>query len=158
MAATLSPKEKAKAQAVFLEALGGGLSPTLSAAKAGVARGTVYRWKDEDEAFAKAWADAWDAGADLMEDEVRRRGVDGWDEPLAYQGIPTGHYVRKFSDVLLIFGLKGRRPEKYKDYQRHEVVGAGGGPVQVMNVRQMVTDLLAKKRIRRQQGDGSPRP
>lgn len=45
--------------------------------------------------------------ADLLEAEVHRRAVEGWVEPTGwYKGVPGG-YVRRFSDVLLIFKLKG---------------------------------------------------
>jgi hypothetical protein len=36
--------------------------------------------------------------------------------------------VREYADTLLIFLLKGRRPEKYAHF---EVTGRGGGPVQL---------------------------
>lgn len=45
--------------------------------------------------------------ADLLEAEVHRRAVEGWVEPTGwYKDVPGG-YVRRFSDVLLIFKLKG---------------------------------------------------
>src|SRR5262245_34519876 len=33
--------------------------------------------------------------------EIRRRAIDGWDEPVVYQGVLTGAVVRKYSDRML---------------------------------------------------------
>jgi hypothetical protein len=52
---------------------------------------------------------------DILEAEAHRRAVEGVEKPVGwYKGRPGG-YVREYSDVLLIFLLKGLRPEKYKD-------------------------------------------
>jgi hypothetical protein len=42
---------------------------------------------------------------ELLETEMRRRALVGWDEPVFHAGKVVGH-VRKFSDALLIFALK----------------------------------------------------
>jgi hypothetical protein len=56
-----------------------------------------------------------EAAADLIEAEAFRRGVEGTVEPIGwYKGNPGG-MVRRYSDVLNIFLLKGLRPDKYKD-------------------------------------------
>ncbi len=53
---------------------------------------------------------------------MRRRAVEGVDEPRFHDGQICGH-VRKYSDTLLIFMLKARRPDKYKE--RGEVAQTG---------------------------------
>jgi len=40
-------------------------------------------------------------------------------------------YVRRCSDMLAIFLLKARRPEKYQGRIATEHTGAGGGPIAV---------------------------
>jgi len=45
-----------------------------------------------------------------------------------YEGQVCG-YVRRYSDTLLIFLLKARRPGKYGDKVTAEHTGPGGGPV-----------------------------
>jgi hypothetical protein len=67
-----------------------------------------------------------DGGA-VREAEAWRRAVEGVERPIVSGGkvVTT---VREYSDALLIFLLKGRRPAKYA---RFEVTGAGGGPVMV---------------------------
>ena len=52
--------------------------------------------------------------ADLLEEEARRRAHDGVDEPVWFQGVQCGT-VRKYSDTLLIFLLKGAKPDKYRE-------------------------------------------
>jgi len=82
--------------------------------QAGVPRRTAYHWRSKEPGFAEAWAKAAAIGVEALEDEARRRAFRGWEEPVFYQGNATGA-VRRFSDVLLIFLLKGAKPEKYRD-------------------------------------------
>jgi hypothetical protein len=56
----------------------------------------VYRHREGDDAFAAAWAQVEDDVSDDLEEEAVRRAKDG-------------------SDTLLIFLLKARRPEKYRE-------------------------------------------
>ena len=67
-------------------------------------------------------------GADVLEDEVRRRAFDGIEEPVFYQGVATD-VVRKYSNTLAVFLLKGAKPEKYKDRVEH--TGDPNAPVSV---------------------------
>lgn len=78
--------------------------------------------------YAAAFADAQDDAADSLEAEATRRARLGVSEPI-YQGGKLVGYKRNFSDTLLIFLLKGLRPEKFKD--RHEHSGPGGTPLPV---------------------------
>lgn len=94
----------------------------------GVTRHCVYDHKAKDEEFAAAWEDAWEHGIDRAEEELYRRAVLGHDKPVIYQGEITDTY-KEVSDTALIFLLKGRRGEIFKE--RSEVSGPGGGPLQV---------------------------
>ena len=87
-----------------------------------VNRLTPYNWREADPAFAKAWEEALDEYADRLEKEADRRAVEGWLEPVFYEGEECGH-KRKFSDTLLIFRLKALRPEKYRERVETEVKG-----------------------------------
>lgn len=87
----------------------------LACEAAEIGRRTHYDWVTEDEVYAKAFAEAKEEAADALEEEARRRAVDGVEEPTGwYQGEPGG-YVRRYSDTLLIFLLKGTRPQKYRE-------------------------------------------
>ncbi len=87
----------------------------------------MYAHRRNDPEFNKAWKAAEAIGLDALEDEVTRRGTEGWEEPVFYQGEVCGH-IRKFSDTLLMCRLNGGRPEKY-GRQRTELTGANGGPI-----------------------------
>jgi hypothetical protein len=112
----------------------------LSADAAGVGRRTVYTHRQSDKDFAAKWAEAMEDAADVLEAEAHRRAVAGCDEPVIYEGKLCGRYVdaqgrtvadntpgatlvpltvKKFSDTLLIFLLKGARPAKYRETHHH---------------------------------------
>lgn len=121
----------------------------------GIARSTILRWKQDDEAFAREWHAAYEDAIDSLEKEAMRRAFEGWDEPV-YQGGAMVGTIRKFSDTLLIFLMKGARPGKYRDNARIELTGADGGPVQTQAVdslddhekrrlRQLIDDALAQQ-------------
>jgi len=56
---------------------------------------------------------------ELYEKECDKRAIEGWDEPVFYQGLQTG-LKRKFSDILLMFRLKKLDPS-YRDSQQINV-------------------------------------
>ena len=87
---------------------------------ADIDRSTHYIWLDRDPDYAEAFELAKRAGADTLEAEAVRRATAGVDEPVFYQGSECGA-IRKYSDILLIFLMKGWNPNKYHD--RHEVRG-----------------------------------
>lgn len=80
----------------FLTALENCGTIRTAANAAGVHYTTVYREKKDDPDFAAAWDNAIEVAADTLEDEARKRAFAG-------------------SDVLLIFLLKGMRPEKFRE-------------------------------------------
>jgi hypothetical protein len=90
--------------------------------RAGVQRSTAYRLRQRDEAFALAWADIESETTDRMEREALRRAVEGVAKPVYQKGELVGH-VREFSDTLLIFMLKARKPEVYRENVRVEHSG-----------------------------------
>ena len=91
-----------KQRTVFLAALEQGYSVTFARKKAGLDRATVKAWRSGDDGFAEAWDAAVEAGTDLLEDLARER-------------VATG------GDSLLMFLLKSRRPEKYRERHDHQV-------------------------------------
>lgn len=118
-------------QRAFLAAFAklGNIAEACVAAATG--RRSHYDWIEQPE-YKAAFEDAKEEAADLLEGEARRRAQYGVREPVVYQGElcyekvvdpETGEItrgskplvIRKYSDVLLIFLLKGLRPEKYRD-------------------------------------------
>jgi hypothetical protein len=102
-------------RAAFLKALeenGGNITAACKTAR--YARQTAYEARERDETFAKAWDEAVERGIDALEDEALRRGGSGTLKPVFYQGAKCGS-VREYSDTLLIFMLKAKRPLKFRD-------------------------------------------
>ena len=129
-------EKKAEAQDTFIEVLAATGNVSEAARAAGVGRRRPYKWKEADPGFADRWADAREEAADALEGEARRRAADGVEEPVFYRGEVCGT-VRRYSDTLLIFLLKGLRPDKYRE--RRELTGTAGGPVQII-----ISELDAK--------------
>lgn len=106
-------------------------------ATAGVETRKLVLYRGEpviDWSVPGAWVD--DQGDPWIDGESR--GVRRW----------TGAYLQevetRYSDTLLIFLLKGARPEKYKDRQSHEHTGSGGGPIAIDDPRERLADLIAR--------------
>lgn len=102
-----------KNREVVLAELNAGLSVAGACRSAGISRVAAYAWRNDDAEFAAEWDDAVEAGTDNLEDIAVKRASDS-------------------SDTLLIFLLKARRPDKFKDKIVNEHTGKDGGPVQVI--------------------------
>jgi hypothetical protein len=77
MRTTRTPKRRAS----FLTAIGAGSSVSAACASAGLGRAAAYAWRADDAAFAAEWDGATETGADLLEDEARRRAMaQSWRE------------------------------------------------------------------------------
>jgi len=85
-----------------------------------ISRRTHYLWIEKDSAYAKAFEEAKIAATDALVAEARRRATQGVEESVYYQGEVVGT-IRKYSDTLLIFLLKGALPEVYRE--RYEISG-----------------------------------
>jgi len=97
------------------------------AAFAKVNRCTVYKWLKNCPSFVADFESSKEDVTDDLEQEARRRAIEGIDKPIYHQGIRVD-VIKEYSDVLLIFLLKGNKPEKYRD--KTEITGAGGGPIE----------------------------
>lgn len=113
----------------FLASLATGASISAAAKAAGVARQTPYKWRSDDKEFEERWVSSLETGTDALEDEARRRAHDGVKRPVYHGGKRVG-YVQEHSDQLMMFLLRARRPEKYRE--RFEHSGPDGGPIRFM--------------------------
>jgi hypothetical protein len=114
----------------------------LNAAQvAGVTRQTAYKARDSDEDFALAWADAIEEATETLERVAVRRSTVGTKRPVFYRGEVVGS-TREMSDTLLIFLLKSRRPEVYRDNAKpqHEHSGTVS--------RDVVIDVVPPEEVR----------
>lgn len=120
----------------------------LAAAAAGVSRDTHYEWLKEDPAYKAAFESAREQAADLLEAEAWRRAGEGVTEPVFHAGkravdfilddkgeplmkdgkpVARPAVIRKYSDQLLMFLLKGRKRDVYGD--KVEATGKDGSPL-----------------------------
>lgn len=111
----------------FLQALASGCSASEAAASAGITSSSAYARRKRDPDFAAGWADAIEDSADLLEQEARRRAIDGVEEPV-YQGGQLVGTKTVYSDSLLALLLKGRRQAVF-GVERKELTGPGGAPI-----------------------------
>lgn len=95
-----------------LKSTNGNVSRAARAAK--ISRAGAYVLKNKDADFAAAWDDVLASVYDEMEQELYRRAVTGWKEPVFYKGDKIAD-IRKKSDRLLEFALKGNRAEKFRE-------------------------------------------
>lgn len=139
--AKLTPERKA-AFCAALASSGGNVARACDAVD--ISRMTAYTWRDDDPEFAADWDRAKEMGLDALEDEATRRAFDGVDKPIVYQGEVTGT-MKEYSDTLLVFLLKGGKPDKYRERTSAEISGPGGGPVQLSDTERAarIASLLA---------------
>ena len=122
----VTPEKRAK----FLSILAECGNVTRAAEESECGRIMLYKIKSQDEEFSAAWEEAADIGAKRLEDEARRRAVEGWQDPVWHQGQQVGT-VRKYSDTLLICLLKAHHPEKYADRSKTDTTVNGNLSVDV---------------------------
>lgn len=110
-----------KRRKAFLEELTKTANTTHAAKVVGVSRRTVHYFCAKDPEFKKLHEEAVEAGTDALVAEARRRAHEGFEEPVFYQGKQVGA-VRKWSDNLLMFLIKERRPEYRERFDlKHEM-------------------------------------
>lgn len=103
----------------FLLFLSQGNTATYAARAIGMTRQALYKHADNDAEFKKQWENAVEEGIDTLEDEAINRAKDS-------------------SDTLLIFMLKGARPDKYRERLevnvnwRLEVEKSGANPQKIL--------------------------
>jgi len=95
----------------------------------GISPSTPSGWYD-DETFMKYYELADQAHSDYLISEAQRRAVEGYKEPQFYQGEIVG-YKRKFSDNLLMFLIKGKMPETFREHSTVEVQGNEDKPIRI---------------------------
>jgi hypothetical protein len=105
---------RARAQELFIATLQETSNVAQACRSAAINRSTAYEWREEDEDFAKRWNEALEIATDALEQEARRRGVEGVVEPVFQGGKKVG-VVRRYSDRMLEILLKGHRPRVFGD-------------------------------------------
>lgn len=107
-----------------------GLSRAGVAARLRVSTSRIQRWTDGDIDFKVAMEEAREAGADFLEDEARRRAVEGVEKPVFHQGEIVG-YVVEYSDGLLKALLGSRR----STWRSNSVIPVSSNGDEVLEIR-----------------------
>lgn len=143
---------------------------TGAADAVGIHRSKHYDWLKESgphgDAYRRSFADAHAKSVEIMEEEARHRAIEGEWELVTHNGNPvmvgftaSGAIVpeddpqavgrvavrkKKKSDALLIFLLKGGKPEKYAERRQVELGGMPGQPIQVEATVEERTDRFSE--------------
>lgn len=116
----------------FLKAFAETCNITDAARLAKIARDTHYGWLGKSPGYAKRFERQRKIAGDELEAEAIRRAYTGYDEPVYYQGEVCG-YIRRYSDSLMQFLLRGMMSERY-GVQRQEVSGPAGQPLSLPKI------------------------
>lgn len=108
-------RTRARARDRFIRRLAESGNVADSCRKARLPQRTAYDLRKSDPEFAALWKEAEEISIDGLEDEARRRGVEGWDEPVYQKGRKVGT-IKRHSDRMLEILLKGHRP-KFRENQ-----------------------------------------
>jgi hypothetical protein len=126
----------------FLELFAATGNVTRSAERIGATARGLYLLRRRDDAFREAWEEAEEIAADRLEEEARRRAIEGVEEPVVSGGQlvldAAGRpiTVRRYSDPLLLALMKAHRPEKF------HAKGQGGGRRPQPDYRAILIDKL----------------
>lgn len=161
----LTPKKGGRVQKpdwsqAFLVELGRTANVGKACWAAGVSRSMAYKLKQEDPGFANAWREMIEFAIDMLEEEARRRAVEGTERPVFCRGKECGR-IREYSDTLLIFLLKAHRPERFRDSPRvvTRIDRAGGGititlPCLESELPAFIQDLARHEAMRQKEDAG----
>jgi hypothetical protein len=122
-----------KAREDFIARLREGDTVTAAARQVNLSRRALYDHKAADPEFSVEWDEALDEGVEVLEQEAKRRAVDGTLKPVFHQGQECG-YIREYSDSLLSLLLKAKKPKVYRENASIEHTGKDGGPIETHNV------------------------
>lgn len=130
MSSIKKPRPKKEA---FLAAYAECGNVTLAAKHAEMERSSHYRWLREDEGYREAFDHAHAEACDHLEAAARKRAIEGWEEPVFYEGQQCG-VKQRYSDACLIFLLKGNHPHKFGDKVEQTHKGDADNPVTIFEL------------------------
>jgi hypothetical protein len=114
----MTNRQKPHLKKAFLERfrLHGNISRACREVK--IDRSTVYSWQEDDDEFASGYRIAEIEATERLEEAAYERAINGvtQETPIYFRGQAIDSVVKtEYSDTLLIFLLKARAPEKYRD-------------------------------------------
>jgi len=112
-AGTTSSRFTAKRQQLYLDAIEEHGEPALARQEVGFTYETIRQHRLKNPEFAEAEEEALRIYRAKLAKEVHRRGVEGVQEPIYWNGMVVG-WITKYSDRLLELHIKRHNPE-YRD-------------------------------------------
>lgn len=124
-----------------------------------------YRWL-EDPVYKQEFETARQRACDRLVEEARRRAHEGAEEPIVYQGeiqyqldangerTDKPVTIRRYSDVLLMFLIKGMRPEVYRENYRLDVSASVSAEIRNPHLAKLTTEQLQLIHQWHQDGNG----
>ena len=112
----------------------------------GINARTFYQHMKDDPKVRELVDEAIDQSTDHLEREAMSRGMEGYRTNVEYDD--KGKIIKetiKKSDTLLIFMMKGRRPDVYRDNATVRLAGHDGGQLQIGSQRQHTLDAFLGK-------------
>lgn len=115
-----------------------GLTDEQIAEELGIAVSTFYAWQEKYPEFSEAIKRGKEEPDDLVEAALFKRAI-GYDVEEHKEVYENGLLVKTEdktvhvhpSDTAIIFWLKNRRSDRWRDKQEHEHSGPGGKPIEV---------------------------
>lgn len=98
----------------FLETLRRTGNVSAAAREAGVEISKANTKRAQNQTFRQEWDAAIEGALDDLEEEVRKRALEGTKKPVYYAGKECGSVV-SFNDNLAMFLLKAKRPRIFSD-------------------------------------------
>ncbi len=109
-------------EAAFLRVLARRGNVTDACEAADIERSTAYDRRNNYPEFKALWEEAEKKAADFLESTAWKRATEGTEKPVWYKGEQVGTEL-EYSDGLLMFLLKGNKPEKFKERTETEHSG-----------------------------------
>ena len=123
-AAVICPSFTLEQRKTFLQKLSETGLQVRACEEVGVNRRVVYSLRKDDKEFEHNYETAMIVYRERLEEEIHRRGMEGWQEPVFYRGEVIGA-IRKFDSNLLMFHAKRHIPE-YREKQQVDLTLSGG--------------------------------
>lgn len=120
-------------EAAFLRVLARRGNVSEACKQADINRGTAYARREAEPEFDRLWKEAEKQASDSLEEEAWRRATEGVEKPIFYKGEQVGT-VKERSDGLLMFLLKGNKPDKFKERTDITTDGKPLAPVAIVKM------------------------
>lgn len=119
----------------------------------GISPTTLANWKGKHPDFLEALKKAKDVADDLMEATLFQRGMGYSYSAVKFffdsksGKVVSQAYVEKLppDTTAIIFWLKNRRPDRWRDVNKHELTGADGGPIKTQQVTKAEIEKAARE-------------